>query len=262
MLAQYDYRCQACGDLGDTWGNVLQLDHPSPLRDHGDNDQELVPLCNQCHSHKSYLEALTPFQENPLASVFERSVYEAFHESPKPRQAVQQLHAPPRTGAVEIDVIRRRRSALDKNDEPLPICCPLDQIKECNLTLGDYCYVDTNTAILDPVRYARLLPYSGPRWYWKGSVRYMLDHGIVRWPDIKLTMTASAHIPPDFIRHIFDTIEQTQANVRTRDMDSIDQSHFPRNASTACWASGQNLNSIPTAWRQSRTTKICGIRGP
>ena len=61
VLARYDYKCQACGDRGDTWDNVLQLDHPSPLRDHGDNDQGLVPLCNQCHSRKSYLEALTPF---------------------------------------------------------------------------------------------------------------------------------------------------------------------------------------------------------
>ena len=37
VLAKYDHKCQACGDVGNTWDNVLQLDHPSPLRDHGED---------------------------------------------------------------------------------------------------------------------------------------------------------------------------------------------------------------------------------
>ena len=84
VLAQYDYKCHACGDLGNTWDNVLQLDHPSPLRDHGDNNQDLVPLCNQCHSHKSYLEALTPFQEThwPLCSSPRRTARSCAPQSP------------------------------------------------------------------------------------------------------------------------------------------------------------------------------------
>ena len=53
VLAQYENKCHACGDPGNTWDNVLQLDQPSPLRVHDDNNQQLVPLCNQCHSHKS-----------------------------------------------------------------------------------------------------------------------------------------------------------------------------------------------------------------
>ena len=110
--------------MGNTWDNVLQLDHPSPLRDHGDNDQDLVPLCNQCHSHKSYLEALTPFQENPLASVFEPSVYDAFVCSPKPKQAVQQLHMPRSNNLTEIDVRRCHRSALEQNKHPIPVSPP------------------------------------------------------------------------------------------------------------------------------------------
>ena len=114
------------------------------------------------------------------------------------------------------------------NTEPLPIFSPLDTIQECNLTLGDYCFVDTGQEILDPSRYARLLPYSGPRWYWKQSVKYMLDNGIVRWPDVKYTLTASAHVPHDFFRHIFETIEQTQQNVRTRDLDNIDPQTFAK----------------------------------
>ena len=69
--------CAQCGDLGNEFNNQLELDHPCPLRAGGDNEQSLVPLCSNCHSHKSYLECMTPFQENPLASVFEESVYKA-----------------------------------------------------------------------------------------------------------------------------------------------------------------------------------------
>ena len=104
----------------------------------------------------------TPFQENPLASVFEMSVYHAFHDSPKPRQAVQQLHTAKPT-AIEIDVVRCRRNALDQNTEPLPISSPLDQIVPMDdCASGDYMYVDKDIDIQDPARYARLLPYSGP----------------------------------------------------------------------------------------------------
>ena len=66
ILAKHKNRCAKCGDLGDAHSNVLELDHPTPLRDHGaDDPQGLVPLCAACHSHKSYLENLTPFQANP-----------------------------------------------------------------------------------------------------------------------------------------------------------------------------------------------------
>ena len=106
---------------GDAFSNQLELDHPVPLRDYGGNEQTLVPLCNACHSHKSYLGSTTPFQENPIASVFEKSVFQAFHDSPKPKQAVQQIHNPANTQAVEIDTIRCRRNAFDQNMGPIPI---------------------------------------------------------------------------------------------------------------------------------------------
>ena len=60
---------------------------------------------------------MTPFQDNPIASVFEKGVFQAFHESPKPKQAVQQLHTPAKTQAIDIDTIRCRRNAFDQNLE-------------------------------------------------------------------------------------------------------------------------------------------------
>ena len=70
ILAKHKNRCAKCGDLGDARNNVLELDHPTPLRDSGDNEQKLVPLCASCHSHKSYLETLTPFMANPHCERF------------------------------------------------------------------------------------------------------------------------------------------------------------------------------------------------
>ena len=138
---------------------------------------------------------MTPFQENPLASVFEQSVYCLFHDSPKPRQACQQLHNPAKTRAVEIDTVRCRRSAFDQNMEPIPIFSPIDEIRDLDdFVLGDYNFVDKDISIEHAARYAIMLPYSGQRWYWKASVQYMLDHGIIEWTDIKFKLTASAHV--------------------------------------------------------------------
>ena len=229
-----------------------------PLRDCGDNEQSLVPLCNACHSHKSYLESMTPFQDNPIASVFEKSVFQAFHDSPKPRQAVQQIHTPAKTQAVEIDTIRCRRNAFDQNLEPIPIFSPIDEIRPLDdFVLGDYNFVDKDVSIEHAARYARMLPYSGKRWYWKASVQYMLNRGIIKWTDIKYKLTASAHVDCDFFKHIFATIEETQQNIRTADLDRIELPEFGKIVSMLYWAFGQNQNNIGQVWRQSHIPKIC-----
>ena len=166
ILAKHRNRCAKCGDLGDAHSNVLELDHPTPLRDHGaDDPQGLVPLCASCHSHKSYLENLTPFQANPLASVFEPETYAAFHESPKPRPAIQQLHCAPQKGTpLEIDCRRCRRSALEQNQEPIPVFSPLDRPTPAEAgRLADYMFV-SKPVTWSAARYPRELPCSGPRW--------------------------------------------------------------------------------------------------
>ena len=47
ILAAKGNKCQTCGDPGNMWGIVLQIDHPLPLRDLGDNGQEYNMLCRQ-----------------------------------------------------------------------------------------------------------------------------------------------------------------------------------------------------------------------
>ena len=96
------------------------------------------------------MECLTPFHDNPLASVFEPSVFVAFHESPKAKQQVQQLRLPSRATPMEIDTIKCRRAGLEQNQEPLPIFAPIDQIREIeNCVLGDYKFVDKDIDMVD-----------------------------------------------------------------------------------------------------------------
>ena len=115
--------------------------------------------------------------------------------------------------------------------------------------LGDYNFVDKQVSIEDPVRYARLLPYSGPRWYWKQCAQFMLDSGIIHWSDIKFKLTASAHVPHDFFRNIFATIEDTQVNVRTKDLDNISQSDFAKKLHQCSTGSVVQTKTIPHACR-------------
>ena len=88
-------------------------------------------------------------------------------------------------------------------------------------TVGDYSFVDKDVEILDPAKHARLFPYSGPRWYWREAVQYMLDIGVIQWADIKHTLTATTHLNHDFFANIFTTIEETQAHVRTQTLNNI-----------------------------------------
>ena len=121
-------------------GIVLQIDHPLPHACFGDDDQGYNVLCHECHGHKSYLEALTPFQENPLASVFEPSVFESFVKSPNAKQAVHQLHVPKTQTPTEIDVSRCRRSAPIRTS----IHCP------CSLPWTKSNHASTNWATMTP----------------------------------------------------------------------------------------------------------------
>ena len=54
----------------------------------------------------------------------------------------------------------------------------------------------------------------------------MLNRGIIKRTDIKYKLTASAHVHCDFFKHIFATIEETQQNVRTADLDRIELPEF------------------------------------
>ena len=84
----------------------------------------------------------------------------------------------------------------------------------------------------------------------------MLNRGIIKWTDIKYKLTASAHVDCDFFKHCA-TIEETQQNVRTADLDRIELPEFGKIVPMLYWAFGQNQNIIGQVWRQSHIPKIC-----
>ena len=61
----------------------------------------------------------------------------------------------------------------------------------------------------------RILPYTGARWYWKAAVQDMLDSQLVIWEDIKLSLTAAAHLPADTMRTAFETMASSLQTVLT-----------------------------------------------
>ena len=77
-----------------------------------------------------------------------------------------------------------------------------------DFVLGDYYFVNKDTSIEHATRYARMLPYSGKRWYWKASVQYMLNRGIIKRTDIKYKLTASSHVDCDFSKHILPPLKK------------------------------------------------------
>ena len=164
-------------------------------------------------------------------------MFREFHDSPKPQQAVQQIHTPAKTQAVEIDTIRCRRNAFDQNSEPIPTFSPIAEICPTDdFVLGAYNFVNKDTSIEHATRYARMLPYSGKRWYWKASVQYMLNRGIIKWTDITYKLTASAHVDCDFFKHMFATIEESQQNVRSFDLDRIELPECGKLHKRCTWA--------------------------
>ena len=69
------------------------------------------------------------------------------------------------------------------------------------MELGDYNSIskDVNWTT---VKYTQMLPFAGSSWYWKGACEYMMENNIVRWEHIAHTLTATAHLPHDYVRPI------------------------------------------------------------
>jgi len=106
-----------------------------------------------------------------------------------------------------------------ENVHPLPVFCALDSIVPATRgVLGDYNFLHRTRDLRSP---RKLLPYWGPGWYWRAETEWMLDVGIVTWEDVRLTFTASAHIPPSFLadrlRRLDELWAASQRNARLGD---------------------------------------------
>ena len=189
--------CNLCGNPAADRTNV---DHISPkFQGGGDNLDNLQIICVPCHSSKSMLETLSFVEdEHPLLSRFSLETYRAFVESDKPPQLVASL-AEIELGAISVDVIRCRFNALTESDCPIPVYCPADApVPRTTEELADYMWLDLETP--DARRsLLSLLPYFGSAWYGRETVAFLLDAGIAKWSDIRLSFNASTHRPASYL---------------------------------------------------------------
>ena len=107
--------------------------------------------------------------------------------------------------ACEIaDVKRCRRNALLYNVHPIPVFCPLDEIKprtEC--VLGDLNFVTKKYT-----NFKTQLGYTGPGWQHRVQTEWLLYAGVIGWENITHTFTAIAHLPADlFVRPLLQMEE-------------------------------------------------------
>ena len=124
LLEKHGYACALCGAKE----NNLEWDHVAALSTSW-SEQEFEPLCAQCHTQKTADEPRN-FDQDPLASHFCPSVWEAYVESPRPPPLI---HKPQEFGSLDglfiADVRRCRKSALEFCIHEVPVFSPLDDVE-------------------------------------------------------------------------------------------------------------------------------------
>ena len=60
---------------------------------------------------------------------------------------------------------------------------------------------------------ATVLPYTGPRFYCKKTVGFLLDAGIARWDHVKLSFSAAVHRPASFMAQPLKLMDEIWAAV-------------------------------------------------
>ena len=106
-----------------------------------------------------------------------------------------------------MDIVRCRKNALANAPFPLPVFCPLDNIRPANKGhLADLTFVrkkeDRRAGL------AGRLPYVGPGWYGKPATAFMLDTGLATWADFEWSLDATAHVSPDCLARALEIMER------------------------------------------------------
>ncbi len=186
LLEEFDHKCALCGARG-----LLEFDHIA-RHSEGYGEQLMQPLCGACHRLKTDGEAKS-YDEDHLASHFEKTVWEQYVDSPRPPPLVHRARAVPDTlvGLQIVDVVRCRKRALEFNVHPLPVFSPLDSIVERTTpVLGDLNFVTKKykNCVVQ-------LGYCGPGWQHRVQTEFLLYMGVISWDDISHLLTATAHLP-------------------------------------------------------------------
>ena len=101
-------------------------------------------------------------------------------------------------------MIRCRYSALYTNVYPIPVFSPQDTIQPVTKgAYADYMWVDMGVAETHRDLMASFC-YSGPRWYFRPWVEFMLDRKLITWGHVLWGLTATTHLPADVFKAPFD----------------------------------------------------------
>ena len=80
-----------------------------------------------------------------------------------------------------------------------------------------------------------MLPYWGPGWYWRAEVEWMLDGDIVRWDEIRYTLTASSRFPAAYLTDKLKRLEARWREAQEATMSECD-AKFVLNAMFGIWS--------------------------
>ena len=102
------------------------------------------------------------------------------------------------------DVRRCRKRALEFNVHPIPVFCPLDEVRERAANeLGDLNFVTRHAT-----SFVRQLGYTGPGWQHRVLTEWLLHAGVITWDDISHMLTATAHHPADILKRSLQIMEE------------------------------------------------------
>ena len=201
LLDQYNHRCALCNSTSD----FLEWDHVERYSESFEQTS-FQPLCPECHREKTQKEPRS-FDQDPLLSHFEKEVYNQYVKSPRPPPLVhraKELGDEGIAGCEIADVQRCRKRALQFNVHDLPIFSPLDDIRvRTRPELGDICFLTKTYKSC-----VSQLGYTGPGWYHRCQVEWLLHTGTVTWDDITHILTATAHYPADLLRRPLEMMEE------------------------------------------------------
>ena len=204
LLLEQQGLCALCGTPIDA--ATAEADHVVPVHQafYGQR-QALQALCLECHRSKTFLETS---HATSLESRFCRFVHETYACSPRlPPLVCGLAKCDPDKVCQGVDIVRCRKNALANAPFPLPVFCPLDNIRPAEEGhLADLTFVrkkeDRRAGLVGR------LPYIGPGWYGKPATTFMLDTGLATWADFEWSLDATAHVSPDCLARALEIMER------------------------------------------------------
>ena len=204
----------------------FQVDHVTPLCEGGVDDvSNLQILCNDCHATKTVDERERYIHASPLESRMNRDLLEGFLAAPKPQQLVWGDGA---DNCLQVDAIRCRTYALTKNDVALPVYSVLDELIAYEPGVSaDFYYIDAGDTLDTP---SKMLPYTGPGWYWCENFSAVMQHGYssrgkITQSDVRCCIRAHNHTAPNVLteplKQVEDLIIETLLDPSRRDALAI-----------------------------------------